>query len=52
MAPNGPPIVAENTIFHDAQRPSHVVLPVIPPITMWADDRGRTVCGSVSRPVG
>ena len=30
MAPNGPAIVAQNTIFHDAQRPSHVVLPVIP----------------------
>ena len=30
MAPNGPPIVAQNTILHDAERPSHVVLPVIP----------------------
>ena len=31
IAPNGPPIVAQNTIFHDAERPSHIVLPVIPP---------------------
>jgi putative CocE/NonD family hydrolase len=29
-APKGPPIVAQNTIFHDSQRPSHVVLPVVP----------------------
>ena len=30
MAPNGAPVRALNTIFHDAARPSHVVLPVIP----------------------
>jgi putative CocE/NonD family hydrolase len=30
MAPKGPPIMAKNTIFHDADRPSHVLLPVIP----------------------
>jgi predicted acyl esterase len=23
--------VAEQTVFHDAERPSHIVLPVIPP---------------------
>ena len=23
--------VAENTVYHDAGRPSHVVLPVVPP---------------------
>jgi putative CocE/NonD family hydrolase len=31
IAPNGPPVVTQNTIFHDANRASHVVLPVIPP---------------------
>jgi len=30
MAPNGPPLGAQNTIFHDAHRASHVFLPVIP----------------------
>lgn len=29
MAPNGAPVVAENTIYHDAARPSHVVLPLV-----------------------
>ena len=29
VAPNGPPVVAANTVFHDAARPSHAVLPVV-----------------------
>ena len=40
MAPNGPAIVAQNTIFHDAQRPSHVVLPVIPRTQVLAGGAG------------
>jgi hypothetical protein len=24
-------VVADNTVFHDAKRPSHIILPVIPP---------------------
>jgi predicted acyl esterase len=26
----GPVVVAENTIYHDAARPSHLLLPIIP----------------------
>jgi putative CocE/NonD family hydrolase len=29
FAPKGPPVVAENAIFHDAERPSHIVLPLV-----------------------
>jgi hypothetical protein len=25
-----PPVVANNSIYHDAKRPSHVLLPVVP----------------------
>jgi putative CocE/NonD family hydrolase len=30
MVPGQRPVVAENVVYHDAARPSHVVLPIIP----------------------
>jgi putative CocE/NonD family hydrolase len=30
MDEDRPPVVAENTVYHDARRPSKVVLPVVP----------------------